>query len=356
MRLWVKDQIPVIPSGIVILLDPDGALSSEELADLNEVEKVDDWYSLRRTYEQRARRRPSTDPPIFIVVEADCFRRKRDLPVDIERDSSVVSVDIPVSGDLETLAIGLEDELSDRLVKIAAAGESGQEVIDRLLADVWGLVMPHPGSIQELSVALRLHVASVPPILRAALSSRFTTALARGLMHAPPDVAPLQIAWNEWLQEGAKSKWDEVMRATGTDLLPLLLSGQIQAAPLRADRLPQWARIGSSEASPQARILELLALQSDLPVSSTEDWLAIAEWWGNLRAEASLAPGDVQKLREKAWTVWEEVDSAFDPVASTEPRSSDVPHHYSPAHSRQGCWFPRAEATRAWWPDPSLGT
>lgn len=317
MKRWLASQLDPLESAtqpVRVILDPDELLDPDSLSDRCEVAGVQDWYGLRRAYEQRGRYREAAEPPLAIVVRSSRFQRPEDLPYDIEQRASVVRLRVPAPVELRPLVRELPDEMSDRAVQVLERQPS--HPLRELLARLWGVALPDPyDEALELKVVARLVAGgTVPRELWDLLRPRLRGRLAIALAQVPPDIGSLQLAWGEWLQQGAESGWDPLFHAVAVDILPLFHAGLLKPVRQAAPTLPDWVRLGAVESSPLDRAEELMAARpSPWPPDDAGGWLTAAAWWGQLRAAMAEGGTEMDPIRAAGWEVWEALDHAFVP-------------------------------------------
>ncbi|GBC87455.1 hypothetical protein HRbin12_01461 [bacterium HR12] len=314
MRRWLTRQLAPIERSnrrLAVVLDPEDAVRPADLAAVGEVEVVRSWFELRRAYEHRGRRRAPEEGRLVLVVKHAGFRERRDLPYDIEQVAVVAEVAVPGPPWLRDVLLGLPDDLSDEAADIIE--RTAADPLEALLEGLWGVRWASGDATRELDLVIRLRSdPTVPDALWSLLVRRLQWEPARALCDDPPDPRPLQRLWAGWVKGAGDGA--TVFAALGPRLAPLFHLGFLRPEPAGATRLPSWARLGVAEAGPRERVEELLAGKpSGWPPEDISDWLAAAEWWGEVRAALGESGAAAAELREEAWALWRELDQAFGP-------------------------------------------
>ena len=332
----MSDQLaPLAESAklVRVALDPEHLLDTADLSTGCEIAEVDDWFDLRKAWEEDGRRRGAGRPPLLIVLRSEEMSDARDLPWDISQAVSTVRVRLPVPETWRDLVADLPDELSDRAVTVISSPDQ-RDVLAAVVSALWGAVVPAaPDPVRELECVVRLRTDTmVPPSLWPLVRLRLVSELASGLAQEPPNFDQIQAAWDEWLHDGDSSEWDAFFRRVGTALAPFFISGALRASVPRAAGLPTWARIGSRSVGCRERLEELLAARPEpWPPQDFSNWSRAAAWWGEVRASLSklVDPGG---LGSTARETWAEMDAAF--VAWLRARLwTEMQSGSSPPHS-----------------------
>ncbi|HXF72364.1 MAG TPA: BREX-3 system phosphatase PglZ [Actinomycetota bacterium] len=314
MRRWLARQLAPIERSdrlLAVVLDPEDAVRPDDVDAFGEVEVVRGWFELRRAYEHRGRRRAREEGRLVLLLKHTGFRERRDLPYDIDRASVVAEVAVPGPPWLRDVLLALPDDLSDEAAGVIerTAGDPLEALLERL----WGVRSAGGDAARELDLVIRLRSdPTAPDALWGLLVERLRWEPARALCDDPPDPRPLQRLWAGWVkgQDGG----GPVFAALGPRLAPLFHLGFLRPEPAGAVGLPSWARLGVAEAGPRERAEELLgAKPATWPPADVSDWLAAAEWWGEVRAALAEAGAAAAGLKEEAWAAWRELDQAFGP-------------------------------------------
>ena len=165
--------------------------------------------------------------------------------------------------------------------------------------------------------------------------------LVVGLLDDPPNAAVLQEAWAAFVQKtvrGLPSKFENARFEMGQ-----LFAASILQAVIASKNVPAWAAVGVRQRTDEERAEELLTKRpTPFPPTDAAGWVAVGEWWGDLRRShcpASAPP----ELRRKAWEAWAEVDTIFLPwlrerygtVLSSATRWPSAVHRIAPFLARR---------------------
>lgn len=314
MRRWLARQLAPIERSdrlLAFVLDPEDAVRPDDVDALGSVEVVRSWFELRRAFEHRGRRRARREGRLILLLKDTEFRERRDLPYDIEQAGVVVEVAVPGPPWLRDVLLELPDHLSDEAAD--AVERAPGDPLDALMERLWGVRLVGGDPVQELDLVIRLRSdLAVPDALWVLLAERLRWEPARALCADPPDPTPLQRLWAGWLNGTADEAG--VFAALGPRLAPLFYLGLLRPERARVTGLPSWARLGVVEAGARERAEELLAAKSTTwPPSDPSGWVAVAEWWAEVRAALSEAGAAASDLRAAAWSLWKELDLAFGP-------------------------------------------
>ena len=310
MRRWLARQLLGTleqTEPVVVILDPDGVISKEDLDDLNcqvEVAPATDWKSLRRLWDLDIRRRKEPGK-VAVLLQRTEFPDHLPLPWDIERSCRTVTVYWPVPPGLRS--IFLESfELGDALAD--AWKETASETAT--VAKVFDVQYGTPSSELE-SIASLIARYDMPNTLWAFLANHFQTALAQSVAMAGGDLSPVQEAWKGWLAgAGTPGRYTEVANSPGA-ILRLLGEGRLLPEPCFALGLPEWTRIGAKGSSPSSVVDELLATPPTDP-KTFEGWAQAATWWGQIRYLCSQAAVSAP-TQAKVDATWEGLNESFQP-------------------------------------------
>lgn len=317
---WLWRQLPAVDGRDVrplVVLDPDGLADSSvrvQLAAQADVPWAQMWEAhnyveLRAAWEAHGRH-PDGGRPVFWVQSAEF---SRGLPWDIERSSQVVRLSWPVPPRWQAAARELPREVWDVLAEAAADGGASEEaVLGQFLMRAYDAPLPQGNLGRELVSIIRLHRAGVTargiwegvrPWLRGPLAAE--------LASAAPRWEVLQVAWDEWIANGAAAPHAATFEAAGPELTALFSAGVLRRAAGEAADLPAWAKLGTSPPSAADHAAALLKSPPTADVPTTaEEWLETAAWWGEVRS--ALARGGVSgPLAAGATAVWTSMDAAF---------------------------------------------
>ena len=313
MRKWVATQLEAEGAKPVVVIDPDTIVTTTELeAAFGDaaVHNVGNWFELRRAWELHGRHRDRHGPRVVIVTKDPTVGSSADVPFDVEQASEVRRVRVPGPLEVRPALAELDDEVSDLAVARVAAGPLNPT--DAVLSAVARLPsLPLTGlAVRELQAALHLVGHAQPrSVIELALGS-FEDPLARALLDDPPRVDEVQRAWEEWLTDPVGSGWAAHMHECRAELIDLFMAGRLTPVPKGDADVPLWATVGVAQESPGARVAALL----DGPpaeAASLDDWVRIAQWWGEVRSGlAQVNPTDAD-LETRAWDWWTETDQRF---------------------------------------------
>jgi PglZ domain len=309
MNPWVRRRLARVQAasqGVVVLLDHDALIDPGELE--GQVEVVEDWWSLRSTYERHGRRRDANAPTLVLVVRGP--RAAEDLPWDIDHASSVLEIRLPGPPETRAALRELEDEELDRAAAaVAAAPADPAAALVRAVTDVdVGGVAVLPAT-EQLRVAARLAVRGRPLLALAALARRWVTdPVLSGLLEVPPDCSALQGVWDAFVA-GDADRWPSILAQAKPEIGALFTAGLLEPVPASAPR-DGWPSIGIRRPSGEERARELLAAAPEDAPTNAAGWYKVAEWWGDVRRLVASASTE---LREAAWNTWEDLDVAFVP-------------------------------------------
>ena len=308
MKRWLALQLRSAleePDSTVLVLDPEGALSQEDLADLDfqtELLQATDWRSLRRVWDLDLSLRPVPGKTLLLLQRTE-FPDQHPLPWDIEQACRVVTVRWPVPAGLRDIyseAVDLSDTLVDAWLETGAEAAAVARVFE----------VQFGGPTQELEAIANLVTRyDTPPSLWPFLAHHFQSQLAQRVASAGGDLAPLQVAWKSWLAgQGEPALNIEIVASPGP-ILRLLSAGRLLPESCQAAGLPEWTRLGTKDAPPSTVVEELLGKQPPTP-KTFEDWAQVATWWGQIRYLCST--GEMPShLQATVTLVWGELDTAF---------------------------------------------
>src|SRR4051812_40853680 len=196
MRRWITRQLRIDGTGPVVVIDPRGIVTDEELLAAFGagivMERVGDWLVLRRTWEREGRRRTPSEPQLVLLTTATELSRAEDLPFDIEQASTVCRIRIPGFAATHAALLALDPELSDRAAdRIETARIPAIDAILTTAADLPPL--PLTGAPEEqLRLALRLNDRTVPEGVAMLARAIVSEPLAIAALEEPPRFDDLQ--------------------------------------------------------------------------------------------------------------------------------------------------------------------
>jgi hypothetical protein len=204
----------------------------------------------------------------------------------------------------------LEDEISDLAVERVNAGSLSPT--DAVLTAVAGLpsLRLAGSAVREFQAALHLAGGAQPRSVIDLALGCFEDPLALALLDDPPRVDEVQQAWGEWLDDPAGSVWAAHIHECRAELIDLFMAGRLAPVPKGDADVPLWATVGVAQESPGARVAVLLA-DPPTEAASFDDWVRLAQWWGEVRSGlAQVNPADAD-LEARAWAWWEVTDQRF---------------------------------------------
>lgn len=309
MTVWLQRVLAPVAAthtGVAVVLDPDGLVDVAALD--GDVIHAADWWALRAAYEVHGRHRPVEAGRLALVVLGGCASEP--LPWDIERSAAiVVSVRLPGPPIVRAMLAELGDDERDRVIQ-AVAGVT--DAAAAALSCITGVaISARPLSrAEQLRVASQLAVRSRRSANLVALAQRWVVDPAVvGLLNDPPDAMAVHAEWAGFIK-GHESTWGADFEAARAELGQLFAGGLMRpvAAPAGAHA---WTAVGVRQPTHEERAANLLAERpSPFPPNDHKGWVAVAEWWGDVRR---LTAGAAPELRESAWSAWFEMDAAFLP-------------------------------------------
>lgn len=296
-----------VAAGVAVVLDEDQVVNAQALA--GEVVEVDDWWALRRAYERLGRRRDVALEPLVLLVQGGLATRA--LPWDIEQASSAtVTLRLPGPPAVRAaLAAMADDEEANRAIAAVLAASDPVRALLQVVTGVHVDQVPLPVA-DQLRVGARLAVRGEGSQPLAALARSYVTdARVGGLLLSPPDPSRLQAEWDGYVGEG-DGPLVAAFEAARNELAELFAVGLLERRSGRRD-LPSWADVGVRVPTDEEKAADLLGSRpAPFPPTDTAGWVALAEWWGQVRRLVAAAPPD---LKGDAWAVWAEIDEAFGP-------------------------------------------
>ena len=139
----------------------------------------------------------------------------------------------------------------------------------------------------------------------------FEDPLARALLDDPTRIDEVQQAWEEWLADplGLRCRATHMYECRA-ELIDLFMAGQLIPVPKGDADVPLWATVGVAQESPGVWVAALLGSLPAVP-ASLDDWVRVAQWWGEVRSGlAEVNPADAD-LEARAWDWWAETDQRF---------------------------------------------
>lgn len=313
MRKWVTTQLDAEGTKPVVVIDPDAIVTATELeAAFGDaaVHSVRDWFGLRRAWERHGRHRERVGPRVVIVTQDRSNGAPGDLPFDVEQASDVRRVRVPGPPELRAVLVELDDEVSDiAAARVAAGSLNPTDAVLTAVADLSSL--PLTGSaVREFHAALHLVGHAQPHAVTELALRCFEDPLALALLDDPPRLDEVQQAWGEWLADPVGSIWAAHMHECRAELIDLFMAGRLTPVPKGDAHVPLWAAVGVAQESPDARVAALLA-DPPAEAASLDDWVRLAQWWGEVRSGlAQVNPADAD-LEAGAWAWWAETDHRF---------------------------------------------
>lgn len=307
MRKWLERMLLPIANvhrGVVIVLDPDGLVDVGEL--VCDVEEISDWWGLRAAYE-RTGRRPDAGR-LCLVVRGEFAAEV--LPWDIERASgAVVRVKLPGPVAVRSALSDLDGEEFERAIRVVSGALDPAASLVGVVTGV-GVSSAPLSRADQMRVAMRLAVRSRPSLGLLTLARRWVVdEFVVGLLDDPPDTFRLQEEWARFAQ-GRTSPLALDLQSSRTELSQLFVAGLLRPVIASTDT-PAWASAGVRQPTNDERAEKLLAeAPGPLPPTDAAGWIAVGEWWGDLRRLTANAP---PHLRERAWDTWTGLDAAFLP-------------------------------------------
>jgi PglZ domain len=318
---------------LVVVLDPDELLDPSRLLAFGDVQRVTDWFELRRAYETHGRRRAASDPRLVLHVCAADFHEPTDVPFDIEQAATVVVFRAPFDRGWVPVWRELDRDRAARLVRLLAAEPN--PTVSSVLGAVFDVFLPQADESQELDDVVRLRTGgNVPSSFWPSVATVVRGDLAAGLASEPVDASRLQAAWTDWLARGSACPHAQLLADSATPVLRLLHAGILRPAPRLADGVPAWTEAGAVDADAADVLSRLVDARPDpWPPTTVDEWIAAATWWGDVRSQMAVAAPVAPAVRDAAWAQWAEMDEAFRPwlqqnlgtlMASTRARPATV--------------------------------
>lgn len=295
----------------IIVLDPDSLLDDATAATVGEPVEVRDFLALRTAWAKI--REASSSSRAVLILRSTEFAEPRLLPWDIERGARIAVVRWPVPPQWRSVAREFPGHLFDLLVDLVDRDARTEAVVTGLLREGFCVVLPAPGAAAELDALARLITSHLVPVsLWEIIQPYVRGPLALALCQKTPNLAPLQEAWADWLSRGDDAAYAATLQDASGAILTLLAVGILRPERLSAAGLPSWSRIGATERDPIERVEELLgSLPAPWPPQAADDWLAVAAWWGDVRAAAAAASPLPKELEHRTDDLWAEVDGWF---------------------------------------------
>lgn len=314
MRHWVTRQLPTNGTRPVVVIDRRAVVTDAELngsfAAPVHIERVEDWFSLRRAWELEGRARSAEAPRLILVTSDAAVDRAEDLPFDVEQASVVCRIRVPGDPATDAALLELDPEISDRAVD--RLGTSKLSAVDAVLTAAADIPPLPIGSAprDQLRLALRLAGKTLPASVLAIARAQLDDPVAAGAVEDPPRFDELQRAWESWVSDPDPSPWAEPFVACRAELIDLFLGGGL--TPVRGDPpdVPPWAVIGVRAESSAERVDSLLGA-SPRDASTFEEWVRTAQWWGEIRSNLAQVNPRNDDLSTRAWSVWAQLDERF---------------------------------------------
>jgi hypothetical protein len=313
MRKWVTSQLKAEGARSVVVIDPDAIATDTELeAAFGDaaVQTIRDWFDLRRAWELHGRHRDPNGPRLVIVTHDPTVGSAVDVPFDVEQASEVRRMRIPGPLEVRAALLEVDDEASDLAVERVAAGLlSPTDAVLTAVARLPPLRLAGSAA-REFHAALHLVGHAQPRAVIELALSCFEDPLARALLDDPPRVDEVQRAWEDWLADPVGSGWATHMHECRAELIDLFMAGRLKPVPMGDADVQPWATVGLAQESPGARVAVLLDGPPADPMS-LDDWVRVAQWWGEVRSGlAQVNPADTD-LEARAWDWWTDTDQRF---------------------------------------------
>ena len=309
MNTWLSHRLAparAVRSGVVLVVDCDQLVEPALLQ--GDVVAIEDWWSLRRVYELDGRHRSEEIAPLIFVISGDLIASP--LPWDIEQACAVVVVvKLPGPPSVRAALASLEGDEAERAIAAVAADDGDSEAA--LIRAVTGI--PIDGArlrrADQLRLAARLAVRPNGSIALAKTARRWILEpVAASLLDDPPDSSRLQDVWQSYVS-GTSDDWAVDLEQASAEMSQLFAVDLLE--PVVAGRqIATWAMVGARRPSAEERARDLLADASPELPTDFAGWCDMATWWGEVRRLIAGAPSE---LRDQAWNVWTELDSAFLP-------------------------------------------
>lgn len=308
----MTDQLKTPGSRPVVVIDPDSVVTSAELDEaLGDVatHRVTGWFELRRAWELHGRHPELDSPQIVIVTHDPTVDTPSDLPFDIEQSSEVRRIRTPGPEEVRTALREMEADASDVAAGLIA---KGHQPVDAVLAAAARLPLSQlaGSATHEFQAAIRLTSSPQPSSVIDLARANFQDPLARALLDDPPRIEELQHAWEDWIVNPVGSRWAAHIHESRAELIDMFIAGRLTPTQRGTADVPLWATVGVAEESCSVRAASLLA-EPPTNATSLEDWVRIAQWWGEVRSDlAQVNPPDPE-LESRAWEWWAETDAQF---------------------------------------------
>lgn len=313
MRKWVTNQLAAEGTSPVVVIDPDAIVTDQEIEaayGAAEVLTVRDWFELRREWERCGRHRGGPGPRLVLVTRDPGVTSATDLAFDVERRSVVRRIRVPAPPAVRAAVTALDDEASDTAVARIASGSL--DATDAVLTAAADLpAMPLASSpARQFQVALRLVDHAQPDAVLSLARVAVADPLALAVLDQAPRLDDVQDAWEEWLADPAGSRWSVHVRECRAELIDLFMAGRLAPAEHSGAEIPPWATVGVAQPTPVARVAALLDAPLE-PPGSLDDWVRVAQWWGEVRSGLALVNPVDQELEARAWGWWRQADEQF---------------------------------------------
>lgn len=316
MRQWVLAQLRQGPDRPLIVIDRHATITDAEAHAADKARpwyRVDNWFAMRKVWEQCGRYSHAGPPPIVIVTGPD-VQQPSDLPYDIEQGARCVILRIPGDPAIQQVVLGLADELSDEVVtRIEHSHGGDRQAAITAAAGLPSATINADDGPTQFRCALRLHTRQVGDAVVDLARAELSDPLALAVLRIPdPDFELIQDAWESWVQDDSDSRWTHHFEAAASELAGLFTAGILTPSSNQHAKVPSWALVGIATAPSTDRIDALLAAPPESSEAVSFDvWVEVATWWAqvrNLLGQTSPCP---EPLREEAWSAWEVIDSQF---------------------------------------------
>jgi len=310
MRAWLARRLAGIAGagpGYVVVMDPHAVVDPAQLPVPWVV--AEDWWAVRSVYERQLRDHRS-GPAVVLLARGTATGRP--LPWDIERNAALVLVvRLPGPPALHPILAGLDPDDADEALTAIDAGVAPAAAVLRAVTGVDVMARAGPLPIEaQLRVAARVgRRADVVESLRELLEGRVTDPALTALLEIPSRPAELQRQWEDFL-DGVDVPLCRAFESPAAAELGLLVAPGLLRRVETDQPVSPWARPAVVRPGLDVQLRRLLAQPPpDLSPALPEGWIAIAEWWGEVRRLAAFAPA----AAPEAWRLWAGIDAAFEP-------------------------------------------
>lgn len=289
---------------VAVVLDPDEVLDPGIVG--GEVIVVSGWWGLRAAYERHARRRDPAAGPVVLWLRGPVATRP--LPWDIGQASTVVPIRLPGPSAVRAAMRELEPDEIDRAIATVARATGDRAAALLTLITGVPLTEAPPPVANQLRLAARVASRRAPSPAIVALAQPFTTdPMVAGLLDDPSDASGLQAAWDRFVS-GEPTAWAPVFTEAALEVGQLFALGILDPVAGALDTRA-WAAVGIRDLTDEEIAVERLAHRPQpFPPADLTGWMAVSEWWADIRRRTARAGLD---LRQRAWAAWAEMDTAW---------------------------------------------